>query len=347
MAMPTRREFLRYAAAGSPLLARAADATCSGLDGPIRWIVPNAPGGGYDTFSRLLEPYLEKALGLAIHVDNVDGAGGLRGAATLSEAAPDGSTLGIINLPGLLMAAMLESSPLNPLDDFALLGAIARSRHVWSTGASSKLTSAEQLLEIGRTRGLVFAMNAFTSLGFLSAAVPCALLGLRAEFVSGYGSSGQTGLAAIRGEVDLVSLSWDAQLAWLRSGDLRPLLRIADGGQAEHPTLEGIAALGGPQGVASTVSASAVEGAAALVRFTGAGRVAAAPRGMPPALERCLAESLYAALMEPDLKRKAATAQLPLEPAPASVTLSEARAVRSDVKRLEPIVREAIERAKA
>ena len=91
MRAATRRGFFKRAiwggaAAAQLRLASAAHGACPGLRGPVRWIVPNAAGGGYDAFSRLLAPYLERGLGARIHVDNIAGAGGLRGATVLSGA---------------------------------------------------------------------------------------------------------------------------------------------------------------------------------------------------------------------------------------------------------------------
>ena len=66
--------------------ARAADDPCDALAGTtIRWIVPFSPGGGYDTSSRILEPFLETRLGAEIVVSNVTGAGGIIGAKHLKK----------------------------------------------------------------------------------------------------------------------------------------------------------------------------------------------------------------------------------------------------------------------
>ena len=48
---------------------------CGELAGrQIRWIVPNAPGGGYDAESRLIEPFLERQIGAEIVVENRTGS---------------------------------------------------------------------------------------------------------------------------------------------------------------------------------------------------------------------------------------------------------------------------------
>ena len=59
----------------------------------LRWIVTSAPGGGYDTYSRLLEPHLERELGARIQIENRPGAGGIVGAMAIRDAPADGRTL--------------------------------------------------------------------------------------------------------------------------------------------------------------------------------------------------------------------------------------------------------------
>ena len=71
---------------------------CPGLAGErVRWIVPYSPGGGYDVYSRLLEPFYEEAIGAEIVVENRPGIGGRAGVRMIRDADPDGLTLGIVN----------------------------------------------------------------------------------------------------------------------------------------------------------------------------------------------------------------------------------------------------------
>ncbi len=59
----------------------------------LRIIVPFAAGGLNDTAARLIQPYLEKALGQTIVVENRPAASGIVGAEFVAKAAPDGHTL--------------------------------------------------------------------------------------------------------------------------------------------------------------------------------------------------------------------------------------------------------------
>jgi tripartite-type tricarboxylate transporter receptor subunit TctC len=62
---------------------------------PIRLVVTFPPGGSTDLLARAMQPYLEKALGQPIVVENRPGAGGDIGVDVVAKAAPDGHTIGI------------------------------------------------------------------------------------------------------------------------------------------------------------------------------------------------------------------------------------------------------------
>src|ERR1700736_3285865 len=59
----------------------------------IRIIVPFAAGGLNDTAARIIQPYLEKALGQSVVVENRPAASGIVGTEFVARAAPDGHTL--------------------------------------------------------------------------------------------------------------------------------------------------------------------------------------------------------------------------------------------------------------
>jgi tripartite-type tricarboxylate transporter receptor subunit TctC len=71
-------------------------------DRPIQMIVAFAPGGSTDVMARAMEPYLEKALGADIVIENRPGASGEIAYTALAKAKPDGYTFSYINTPGFL-----------------------------------------------------------------------------------------------------------------------------------------------------------------------------------------------------------------------------------------------------
>src|SRR6516162_9342568 len=64
----------------------------------ITYIVATSPGGGYDTYGRLIARYMQKYLpGSRIIVKNVPGAGNIIGANEIYAARADGLTIGMFN----------------------------------------------------------------------------------------------------------------------------------------------------------------------------------------------------------------------------------------------------------
>src|SRR6202140_1099979 len=94
----TRRSFVLTA--GAVASALAADADFPGRN--IDFIIPKAPGGGFDNLVRVIAPSLEKSLPHKVSVvpDNVPAGGGGKGIGQLYRSKPDGHTIGLIDIPG-------------------------------------------------------------------------------------------------------------------------------------------------------------------------------------------------------------------------------------------------------
>jgi tripartite-type tricarboxylate transporter receptor subunit TctC len=324
---------------------------CGELAGAtIRWIVPNAPGGGFDAEARLIEPFVERRLGVEVAVDNVPGAAGIVGARTIKDARPDGRTVGILGVPGLLAAALTSATEApNPARDFAVLGRVSRSWHVWAVGA--RVGTADELVARSARRPLTFAISEVSSASFVSVTVSSDLLGATVEIVPGYSGTRDATLAAIRGDVDCVCFNFDTIVDLVEAGDLKPVLQLADSRVAAHPSLDDVPLLGGDQGLAvrraraaGTSTDAARETASVLTQVVSAGRVVVAPLGIRDELLRCLETRLFEALSDPELH---AAARHELDVAPASVagaTIQEA-ASKSDI--LVPLIRQAIGRVRS
>jgi tripartite-type tricarboxylate transporter receptor subunit TctC len=324
--------------------------TCPELAGRrIRWIVPNAVGGGYDTESRLLQPFLEATLGVDVAIENIAGAGGRLGARAIADAPADGLTLGIAGMPGLLIASLLEEpGAIDPSRAFTILGRISRSAHVWAAGVDSPLRTMADVRAAAAQRPLVFAVNEVGSANVLSITVAAALLGVDATLVPGFeGMRGAT-FAAVRGDVDLVSFNYDTVRPLIAAGELRPLLQVSEEPIAAVAELEGVAVLGGPAGLAVEHARNtgqdehyALRMSAALDRTVGSGRVVVAPAGLTPALTSCLSVALQLALASEELRDRTTRA---LDAADAETARADIEAAVADASLLRAIVERALDR---
>ena len=73
----------------------------------ISYIVSTDPGGGYDTYARMIGNYLQNYVGADnVVIRNVPGAGHMVGANTLWRSRPDGLTIGTFNV-GLIYGQLV------------------------------------------------------------------------------------------------------------------------------------------------------------------------------------------------------------------------------------------------
>lgn len=118
-----RRALLALPAAA--LLPAAASAQ-TWPSGPVRAIVPFAPGSATDTVGRLLGEGMRASLGQPVVVENRAGANGLIGAEAVARAAPDGHTLVMgTSSTHATNPALYRNLPYQPLRDFAPVGQVA------------------------------------------------------------------------------------------------------------------------------------------------------------------------------------------------------------------------------
>jgi len=357
----TRRHFLKWlamagvAVAAAPPDARGDTTQCGNLKGRrLEWIVPFSPGGGYDIYSRLIAPHLAKELAVEIVVRNLPGAGGIIGARHIRDAAPDGSTLGILNGPGMLIAGMIGETPVpDPLDDFKILGRVGRSKHVWATGGRSPYHTIEDLLSAAESRPLLFAVDKVGTASFTCAALGGSLVQVAVAFLAGFPGSRQTSLAAMRGDADLVSHTFESIADRIAAGDLRPLLQISSSPISGHPALAGVPTLGGGTGLAVKRAAAsglaprgAEDDARAIANLIGAGRLVVAPPGLPANISGCLELALGRVFADTDFIEAVARAGRSLDTADADTTRADLIAVKSRSSRFLPVLKDAIEAAR-
>jgi tripartite-type tricarboxylate transporter receptor subunit TctC len=110
-------------AVGAMVLALSASTTAAKADypdKPIHIVVSYTPGGTVDLLARALAPYLTKAWGQQIVVENRPGAGGSVGAEYVAAAPGDGYTLLLsTNSPLTTNVAVFKTLNYDPLKDFA------------------------------------------------------------------------------------------------------------------------------------------------------------------------------------------------------------------------------------
>jgi tripartite-type tricarboxylate transporter receptor subunit TctC len=94
---------------------------------PIQIVVPFSPGGSSDVIARQLGEKLAASLKQSVIVENKPGAGTLIGTEYVANAAPDGHTLLLADVPFSVNPSVVKSARYDPVKDFAPIAIIGAS----------------------------------------------------------------------------------------------------------------------------------------------------------------------------------------------------------------------------
>jgi len=179
----------------------------------VRLIVGYAPGGGYDSYARLVAPYLESRLGATVIVENQPGGGGFNALANLMREPGDGSRILLLNGEAALLSTLVnDGSRRFDLRNLAYLGRVSYENRVLVARAGTPYARFDGFLKSGKP---VFfgAGGRIDSMGD-PASLLCDALAIACKLVTGFQGAPDTALALERGEVDALVTS-ESQTAHL------------------------------------------------------------------------------------------------------------------------------------
>lgn len=118
---------------------------------PIRIVVPYAAGGTSDILARQIGPKLTDAWGQPVIVENRPGANGNVGAEFVARSAPDGYTLLLTDLGGLVISATVYPKlPFNPSKDFSPVVMVSYSPHVLAVHPDVQVKDVKELIAMAK-----------------------------------------------------------------------------------------------------------------------------------------------------------------------------------------------------
>jgi tripartite-type tricarboxylate transporter receptor subunit TctC len=203
----------------------------------IRLIVGLAPGGGFDTYSRVIARHMGKHIpgNPTTVVDNMPGAASLLAANYVYKAAkPDGLTIG--NFVGGLSFQQMLGLPGVEFDarKFEFLGVPAQDNFMIGVAKSTGITSVEQW----KASGTVIKIGGVAPGGGTDdiPKVLKATLGLPLQLVSGYKGTGPVRLAFNAGEVQGACNSWESfKSTWRAEMEKGEVVLLVQGNLKPHP----------------------------------------------------------------------------------------------------------------
>jgi tripartite-type tricarboxylate transporter receptor subunit TctC len=188
----------------------------------IKFVVGTAPGGGYDSYARLLAPHLGKALEATVVVENQPGAGGLTAIDRIYTAPPDGLQLIIVNGASASLSQLLgESAVRYDLAKIGYLATVASSPWLWLVNPDSPWKSVPDAVKAHAK----IRWSAVGPVDGLSdgAAFTCEALQLDCQVIMGYGASNEAAAAVAKGEMDSLYVSDTSANSYVKSGSARAI----------------------------------------------------------------------------------------------------------------------------
>ena len=118
---------------------------------PIRIIVPYAAGGTSDILARQIGPKLTEVWNQPVVIENRAGANGNVGAEFVAKSAPDGYTLLLTDLGGLVISASVYPKlPFNPSKDFSPVVMVSYSPHVLAVHPDVQVKDVKELVAMAK-----------------------------------------------------------------------------------------------------------------------------------------------------------------------------------------------------
>jgi tripartite-type tricarboxylate transporter receptor subunit TctC len=115
---------------------------------PVRLIVPFAAGGPTDVIGRLVAQKLSDAWGQQVVIENLPGAGGNTGVATVARAPADGYTMLVVSTGFIINPSMYAKIPYDPIKDFSPITLVAASPNVVSVHPDFPAKSLKELADL-------------------------------------------------------------------------------------------------------------------------------------------------------------------------------------------------------
>jgi tripartite-type tricarboxylate transporter receptor subunit TctC len=239
----TRKEFCSILAIGAclvcawPPFSHAQEAFFKGKT--IRVIVGLAPGGGYDTYSRLIARHIGKHIpgNPAIAVENMDGAGSLIAANHIFKVAkPDGLTIGHV-LGGLFLQQLL-GKPGIEFDGakFEYIGVPTQDNFMVGVSKATGITNAEKWIA-SKTSVKFGGVTPGGATDDLPKVLAFALR-LPIQVVTGYKGTGPIRLAFNSGEVQGVCNAWESfKATWRQELESGEIVIVLQATVKPHPEL--------------------------------------------------------------------------------------------------------------
>ncbi len=119
---------------------------------PIRFIVPNPPGGSNDLLARIAAPRMSESWGQSVIIDNRPGAAGNIGIDLAAKAPPDGYTLVVTSMSMAISMSYYRALPYDVMRDLQGVSLFSTQPNALVAGPNLAVRSVQELVALARAK---------------------------------------------------------------------------------------------------------------------------------------------------------------------------------------------------
>ena len=209
----------------------------------ISLIIPNAPGGSFDLYARLVADNLGRFIPGHPHIipQNMPGAAGMLAANYLTSIARKDGTVMSVLVPNITLAQILGMQAIAyDTRKFNWIGRIIATTATLFTWHTSGTRTLADL----KTRETLIAGTGPLSQAEINSTMLNGVVGTKFKVVRGYKGSGEAALAVERGEADGTLMPWEflksAHADWLKDNKIWIVATYVRRPIPEHPEVHSV-----------------------------------------------------------------------------------------------------------
>jgi len=227
------------ACGGSGNNASSAAPASSGGDGgsaaPAAWefknrieiMIPAGEGGGLDTTMRKFATYLEKELGTSITITNRSGGSGVTGFTWSHNSTNDGYAFQF-TAPSAIIASAQGNFDFDLMSELIPVSGLVMAEGMLFANPNVPFTDAQSMVEYAKANPEKVSVAVDTPNGITGAILTEFEESAGVKFKWVTSESGEDTISVIAGDIDMTCNTWSDTGAYVESGDLVPIIVMAD-----------------------------------------------------------------------------------------------------------------------
>ena len=264
---------------------------------PVRLVITHAAGGTTDMAARLIQPYLQKYLGVPVVIDNMQGAGGNVARSFVFKQQPDGYNLLVSQQPSMSSGQIVSGGKFETLKFVHVFNIAGRNYDCVAVAANSPIKTLDEMKKESAKQPLTSAGTGIGSNAYILAMLLKSKLGVHMTYVP-FNSGSEAALALAGGQTQMGTGALDSYWPLHEQKRLRILAVAGPTRDESHRDLPTIAELGYPD--------------IKMDQMTGV----FAPPGLPEDRLKVLVTAFQKAFADKEYLAAAAKANMTLQPLP-------------------------------